>query len=853
VQRLQNTNCSPLINYKNTAVINPPSQPSSSTTPTTTNYTIGGTVSGLPNGQSLTLLNNNPDSITLSANGNFVFNNYFPANSNYAVTLGSMPSGYNCTVQNGTGKVSNSNINNIQAVCSISQSYYSVGGTLSGLDAGQTITISNNNNDSITLSANGAFNFSKPILSGSSYFVSIQQEPDYKLCKVSQGGGTGVSKVTNVSVDCLSSMVDDYVNIEFCENPMGDSCVGAISGIAIDSSANLYVGDDPPRVRKITPTGLVTTIAGSGFGQMSVNTSSVITATFGILAGSAIDSLGNLYLADVESNVIRKMTPSGVMTTLAGSGKNGATNGSGTQASFSYPQRIAVDPSGNVYVADSGNNLIRKVTPAGVVTTLAGSGAVGSANGTGIAASFGRYISSIAVDASGNVYVADGNLIQKVDASGNVYIANGGVIRKITPAGVVTTLAGSGEEGSANGTGIAASFGYVQGISVDASGNVYVADTYRNHLIRKITPAGVVTTLAGSGAEGSANGTGIAASFGRYSSTIAVDASGNVFVADYDAGNTLIRKVTPAGVVTTLHSLDQYYSSIAVDASGDFYAVGSFEDPKISKITKSGIVTTLVSAAIFSEVIDVAVDSSGNVYAAGFYIIRKITPTGAVSTLAGSGAGGSANGTGIAASFNEISRIAADASGNVYVADLSIIRKITPAGVVTTLAGGGPSGDISCTVNGTGTQASFCEISSIAADALGNVYVAEGSMIRKITPAGVVTTLAGSEAAVGSANGTGTQASFSNPLGIAVDPSGNVYVADSGNNLIRKVTPAGVVTTIAGSGESGTTNGKGKAASFDFSRYDSSIIKADSVGNLYVLKQGYGGINPIRKITFVKP
>jgi sugar lactone lactonase YvrE len=223
--------------------------------------------------------------------------------------------------------------------------------------------------------------------------------------------------------------------------------------------------------------------------------------------------------------------------------------------------------------------------------------------------------------------------------------------------------------------------------------------------------------------------------------------------------------------------------------------------------------------------------------------IRKITPTGVVSTIAGTGTG---------VFFSEPGILAADASGNVYVADFDLIRKVTPAGVVSTLAGGG-WGEGSCIVNGTGTQASFCEPGSLAADASGNVYVADLNLIRKITPAGVVTTLAGREEASGSANGTGTQASFSYQLGIAVDPSGNVFVADSGNNLIRKVTPAGVVTTIAGSGESGTTNGKGKAASFDFSRYGSSIIKVDSVGNLYVLKQGYGGINPIRKITFVKP
>ncbi|HTW74975.1 MAG TPA: hypothetical protein VMD56_08680 [Steroidobacteraceae bacterium] len=248
--------------------------------------------------------------------------------------------------------------------------------------------------------------------------------------------------------------------------------------------------------------------------------------------GFAVDSAGKVYVADYGHDEICEITPAGVVTTLAGSGVQGDADGTGSAASFSYPESVALDSAGNVYVADYGNNQIRKITPAGMVTTLAGSGVKGDTDGTGSAASFNGP-EGVAVDSAGNVYVAD---------DGN------NEIRKVTPAGLVTTLAGLGAQGDADGTGKAASFNGPEGVAVDSAGNVYVAD-YGNNEIRKITPAGVVTTLAGSGAQGDADGTGRAASFDGPEG-VAVDSAGNVYVGD--EFNDRIREVSPAGVVTTL-------------------------------------------------------------------------------------------------------------------------------------------------------------------------------------------------------------------------------------------------------------------------------------------------------------
>lgn len=245
--------------------------------------------------------------------------------------------------------------------------------------------------------------------------------------------------------------------------------------------------------------------------------------------GVVSDAVGNIYVADTYNHRIRRISPSGVVTTVAG-GTAGSTDGIGTLASMYFPTYIAIDGVGDLYVTDRGNHRIRKITPAGVVTTFAGS-IQGYQNGTGTAAQFNTP-SGIAIDASGNVYVAD-ELNQR--------------IRKITPAGVVTTLAGSGVQGNNNGTGTAARFNYPKGIAIDLDGHIYVAD-YMGNRIRKISPTGVVSTLAGTGATGSTDGSVGAVTFNR-PFCVTVDAGYNVYVVSLD---NKVRRVYPWGSTNTL-------------------------------------------------------------------------------------------------------------------------------------------------------------------------------------------------------------------------------------------------------------------------------------------------------------
>lgn len=604
-------------------------------------------------------------------------------------------------------------------------------------------------------------------------------------------------------------------------------------GVAVDSAGNVYVADSSNHtIRKVTAAGVVTTLSGVAG---SSGTTSASPVQFSEPFGVAVDSAGNVYVADTNNNAIRKITAAGVVTTLAGGSGMGSTDGSGSAAKFSEPHGLVVDSAGNIYVSDYMNNTVRKVTAEGVVTTLAGSaGASGFTNGQGTAARFASP-QGIGIDSSGNLYLAE-----SLNRS----------IRKITPSGLVTTF----YDGS-NG-----SFGSPRGVAVDASGNVFVAD-YSANVIRMITAAGVLSLVAGtSPTPGSTDGASTAALFNA-PSAVAVDSANNLYVAD--TSNNTIRKITSGGTVTTLAGLAGRSSSvngtgsaarfedpyaIAVDSSGNAY-VADGTDHSIRKITAAGVVTTLAgnpgafgstdgsgSAALFKTPLGIAADSNGTVYVAdtGNYTIRKITPAGVVTTLAGTaGSGGSLDGTGAAARFDSPYGVATDSSGNVFVLDSSgVVRKITSAGVVTTLAG---TANANGFVDGTGTAARFSVPFDLTIDSSGNIYVSDhgNHAVRKVTTAGVVTTLAGS-GINGYANGTGTAAQFKFPSGIGVDAAGNVFLADTDNQVIRKITPAGVVTTIAGTHAIGSADGVGTAASF----YNPKDVAADTSGNLYLTDRG---------------
>lgn len=575
-------------------------------------------------------------------------------------------------------------------------------------------------------------------------------------------------------------------------------------GIAVNSAGTVFVTESQNgTIRAVTPAGVVTTFAGEAgsFGNLDGTGTA---ARFSGPQGAAVDSAGNVYIADTFNSTIRKITPAGVVTTLAGlAGNNGNTDGTGSAARFSSPRGVAVDGAGNVYVGDSNNHTIRMITPGGVVTTVAGlAGNSGNTDGTGNVARFNQP-RGIAVDGAGVLYVAD---------------TNNHTIRRITAGGVVTTLAGlAGSSGSTNATGSAARFSNPRGVAVDSAGTtVYVADTNNNRIRQVTTPGGVVTTLAGSGASGGYDGTGAGARFNSPEG-IALDGGGLVYVAD--TVSDTIRTITGAGVVTTLAG---FYGSLgAVDGAGQ--------------------------AARLANPNGAAIDAGGNLYFADrtSHTIRKMTPGGNVTTLAGlADTSGTTDGTGSAARFSGPNAIAVDSAGTVYVADTNnhTIRTITPGGVVATLAGlAGALG----TTDGTGSNARFSFPRGIAVDSTGIVYVADSNAhtIRKIEPGGIVTTLAGLPSTNGSADGTGSAARFNQPRGLAVDAAGTLYVADANNNTIRQVTPAGVVTTVAGSaGLFGFTDGTGSAARFG----GPSAIAVDGAGTLYVADTSQ---NTIRKIT----
>ena len=679
----------------------------------------------------------------------------------------------------------------------------------------------------------------------------------------------------------------------------------AATGIAIDKDGNLFVAAVARNaIYKVTQQGVISVF--SGFpGEADYTDTEGYYGGYGTLTNIAFDGAGNLYVSDAGQHRIKKVTPDGYITNLAGGAAIGFIDAKGPAAAFTRPWGIGVDKQNNVFVADIDNQRIRKITPDGNVTTLAGNGSIGSIDGPGATATFTNPV-GLTVDALGNVFVTSGN-----------------EIRKITPLGVVSTVAGTGTQGSVDGNGMQASFNGPGGIAVDADGNLYVADT-GNNKIRKIAPDGTVTTLAGTGQAGDSDGPPVVPDPATNTSTkkipvtvisnptfnpiadavVNADANCRAALPDYTKSATaspcadkltITQSPAPGTIVkaasaitVTLTASDGFGGKgttsfkvtlsstpvitpnaqpivLTLDATGkyqvklsDVATVSACGNPKVQitpaafDCSTTGAQTVTVTAGTgslnpsnpaavqFNYPSGAVVDASGNIYIADQFNnkIKKIATDGTVTTLAGSGVAGSADGAAADASFNEPSDLVIDKQGNLYVADLAgnKIRKITPAGIVSTFAGSGILGF----ADGTGTAAGINQPNHLAIDNAGNLYVSDygNNRIRKITPAGVVSTIAGT-GALGAVNGPGATATFNGPFGICIDGAGNVYVSDVYNSLIRKITPGGVVSTYAGTGVQGHKDGAGNIAQF----YSPGGLLIDASGNVYVAED-----NDIRKI-----
>ena len=605
-------------------------------------------------------------------------------------------------------------------------------------------------------------------------------------------------------------------------------------GVAAAPDGTLYVVEAVGSIiRRIAPDGTVTTIAGAA-NIPGTTDGPGPNARFRNPESIARDNQGNLYIADTGNHTVRKITPAGMVSTLAGAATiTGSSDGSGSVARFNFPRSITSDGM-MLYVADTSNHTIRKVTLAGEVTTLGGTaGASGSTDGSGPAARFNRP-SAMAVDGAGDVYVADtsNHTIRKVSRDGVVTTFAGvagssGTIdgpissaRFFSPAGLAIDAAGSlfvtensknhirrlsggavsryagreTERGSADGAALTvALFDGPDEMAVDANGNLYVAD-FNNHTIRKVDTGQNVTTVAGK-ASSSVDGMVSAAEFIAPSS-LARDTGGNLYIADAHG----IRRIDSTGIVTTFvgnparsgNSPGQgmaagFFSiqSIAIDGSGNLFAT-SYND-KIWKITPNGTASVYAGtgqrggadgpalSAQFNLPSGIAIDAAGNVLVAdtGSRTIRRITPSGAVTTLAGvAGVSGMEDGTGAAARFNFPGRMVIDPAGNLYLADSARIRKVTPSGVVTTIA-------IS---NGI--------ISGIALTESGEIFISQTDTIRRLRADGTFEIVGGvfGPAGVaprgGFADGIATAAQFDSPAGLLWAGS-RLYIADSGNNAIR--------------------------------------------------------------------
>jgi uncharacterized protein (TIGR03437 family) len=564
-------------------------------------------------------------------------------------------------------------------------------------------------------------------------------------------------------------------------------------GLAVDTAGNVYIADTGNyRIRKVS-NGVITTVAGTGKQTLAAVNGPALTTGFSYPVGLALDATGNLYIVDQLVGSVRRLS-NGQLTTVAGNGKQGrgGDNGPATSAQLADPIAVAVDVSGNLYISDYGSQSVRKVAD-GIITTVAGDGVQGYSddNTPAIKAHLDNPF-GIAVDTAGNLYIAD---------------VSNNVIRKVSN-GVITTVAGihiSGFSGD-NGPATSAQLKLPSQVAVTAGGILYIGDE-RNLRIRKVSSSGIITSIVGNGLQGFSGDGGPAVNAQLCNPVdLALDSTGAVFVSDICTFH--IRKISGGQI-----------STVAGDGTNGFTP-----DGVAAANAKLGLVT------------GIAAGTDGSLYLADAdnRRLRKISD-GIITTVAGDGAFGFRGDDGPATTASLTpSGLTMDAAGNLFVIDLgnNRIRRISN-GIITTIAGNGTTG-----FSGDGGPATSAQlnlsygVAGITVDAEGNVYIPDvgNNRIRKVSK-GVITTVAGTGASGFSGdNGPAPSARLSLPKAVAVDASGNLYIADAGNGRIRKVSN-GVITTIAGGGVGGLGD-NGFALNAQLS--DPAAIAVDRSGFLYI-------------------
>ena len=569
------------------------------------------------------------------------------------------------------------------------------------------------------------------------------------------------------------------------------------TGLATDSAGNIFFSDQGAhRIRKIDTAGKVTTVAGTGIRGNTGDGGPALQATIYSPAGLALDLAGNIYFADSARDVVRRVGTDGNITTVAGSAKTGFSGDGGpaTAAQLNAPEAVAFF-QGLLYIADTGNNRVRRVASNGVISTVAGTGD-----------DFGSRLGG----PGPNTPVSEPYGLA-VDGAGTLYISEYGVDRvlKLDASLMLTPLAGTGQTGEAGdgGPALQAALNGPSGLTVDASGTVYVVDQDGGR-VRRIAN-GIITAVAGlgkfgfSGDGGAPLGAQFAAPYG-----VALDPAGRLLVADVQ--NQRIRRIDiPNSIITTI--------------SGGSNSVGD-GGPALN-------------ALLFSPAA-VAFDSAGNLFVADDenHRVRKISPAGVITTVAGNGTGGFSGDGGDArsAQLRNPQGVAVDAAGNLLISDTGNrrIRRVNGSGTIQTVAGNGSRG-----FSGDGNAATLATLNeplSLAFDALGNFYFADfgNNRIRKVTVVGQITTVAGSNTPkVLGDDGPAFAAGLLAPSGIVLDAAGNLYIADTFHNRVRKVAVNGTITTIAGTGDLGYTGDGGPATAAVLAL--PTAVTVDGAGNVF--------------------